>query len=702
MNTLLQDLRYAVRQLFRSPGFTLVAVLTLALGIGANTAIFSAVSRVVLNPFPFQGADRMVYAMQAHPKADMMTSPSADVAEAWMRNAHSFDGLEPLTYARFFLGGRSEPVILSGTRVSPTFLSFLGLTPALGRMFTPEEAKPGGPHVVLLSYESWRRDFGGSRDVLGKSIRLNDALYTVIGVMPQRLAVFVNSDVWVPFRLRAQLDSLPQWFSLLGRIKPGVTREQATRELTAIADRVPQKYSAGWPARLVSLRDGQNGDLRQMLLVLFGAVGLVLLIACANVAQLLLARGAARERELAVRLSLGAGRGRLIRQLLVESVILSLCGGALGLLLAWWGVDALSALRPESLSDLAHVEMDGRVVLFGVGLSLATGILFGIFPALRATDLRLTGALKSGTAGSGSAVGTRRFRSGLVAVETALSVVLLVGAGLLVRSLFQMQRAEIGFRPEGLLTVDVSLPSAHYSNRSAQIAFSRELVARARALPGVAAATRATSVPPAGGYTPFADVEVDGAPPVDAPPSGVGYNSVQPDYFRILGIRILEGRSFTEQEDRTDANVVVLSEGLAQRIAPGGSAVGLRLRTNPTAEWQTVVGVVDDVYAMARSGEMRHLQYYTPYGDGPEIPGIADPGRLIVQARGDDAAALAPMLRQMVHSMDPDVVVREVATVESLLGKTLAAPRFDALLLTLFAGLALLLAAVGLFGVLSY
>ncbi|HEX6966671.1 MAG TPA: ABC transporter permease [Gemmatimonadaceae bacterium] len=706
MSLISRDVRFAVRALRRSPGFTFVAVLTLALGIGATTVIFSAVNRLLLEPLPFTGGDRLVYVWRQNPNASFMVWPSAAVTDAWMHDAHSFDGIQPNRGELFQMDRPEGPIRVRGTQVLPGFLAFLGLTPALGRMFSPDEARPGAAQVVLLGYDFWHREFGGRPDILGRTIKLDDALYTVIGVMPKRLALFEDADVWNPLTLVGS-DTAVMGYGVLARLRPGFTPEQAQRELDAIAARVPDKVFGDWKTRVLPPQHFLGGTLQSALPILLGAVGFVLLIACANVALLLLARGAAREREIAIRLSLGAGRRRVARQMLVESACIAVAGGALGLLLAWWGVHALTELRPASLSDLAHIGIDAHVLLFALILVMGTAIVSGVLPALRATDVSLGAALKSGTPGSGGAAGSGRVRSVLVAGEMMLSVVLLVGAGLLVRSLIERQRADLGFAAGGLITARMTLPKGHYSSTANRIAFADELLARARSLPGVTGATFAMSAPPQYGVMGLGDMEVEGRGPLGpTAPRTIAIDMVSPDYFGVVGIPVLGGRTFGDAENRIGAQVVVISKGMADRLFPGENAVGKRVRSiakgPKPAQWMTVIGVVGDVAAMGISGERRHLQWYQPFGQGPELPGAPpDPGTLIVRTSGD-AAALAPLLRGLVHSIDPNVPAPELATVASHYSELLAAPRFNTILLGLFAALALVLAAVGLFGVLSY
>ena len=705
VDTLFQDLRYAVRALRLRPGFTLVAVLTLGLGLGASTVMFSAVNRVLLDPLPFRAGDRIVYARLHEPVAGESVDPSAALARAWLREARSLETIEAVARRRGLLHGPDATHVISRSETTPGFLAFLGLAPVLGRMFTA-----GDDAVVLLGHGLWRREFGGSRDVLGQTIELDDGVHTIIGVMPQRLDVFEPSDVWLPLRLNAASDTMPRLVGVVGRLRPGVTREAAARELEEIAARTAQPpmlaFLSNLTPRIERPQDAVDDDVHAALLVLFAAVGLVLLIACANVAQLLLARGAGRGRELAIRAALGAGRRRLIRQLLVESVLLALGGGALGLLLTWWGVDALARLRPQTFGDLGRLGIDARVLAFGLALSTGSGVLFGLFPALAATDLRIADTLRGGWTVHGPASGPRgrsRARPALIAAEMALSVLLLVGAGLLVRSLLEMQRAESGFhRPEELLVVRTALPIVGSvpdpSALAPYMTFGDEVLARVRALPGVEGATWSANAPP---FYSLANgrLEVDGSDASGAAHGMITLEGVGAEHFTVLGIPLVEGRTFTEQEVRSGARVVVIDSRLAQRLAPGRSALGLRLRFGEEP-WRTVVGVARHVPVSAAMPE--HSQVYEPRAAGfATSDGLWEPGVLIVRARGD-AASLAPLVREAIREVDEDVSVREATTLDSILATTLSGRRFNTRLLTLFAIVALALSAIGLFGVVSY
>ncbi len=716
MPDLIRDARLALRSFGRSPLFTATAVVTLALGIGATTAIFSAVNRILLHPLPFRGGDRLVYVWRQNPNASFMVTPSAGVVAEWLHGTRStLEGIQPLDKQPLDLesGGETRRIVAEDVR--PSFLSFLGVAPALGRGFAADEARPGGAAVVMLGHAFWMSRFGGRKDVLGRTIRLDGVPAVVVGVMPARLALFEEADVWRPLRLAAADTASFQGYQVLARLRPGATPEAAGRELDALAARVPAGPFSGWKTRLLRPQHFLDDTLQRGLPILFGAVAFVLLLACANVGLLLLARGAGRRREIGIRLALGAGRRRIARQLVVEAMCLAGAGGALGLVLAWWGVRALSALRPESLPELEHIGMDGHVIVAALLLAVLAALLAGAFPALRASDVAPADALRAGARAGGGGSGSGRGRSAIVAFEMMLSIVLLVSAGLLVRSLIARQRADLGFRAEGLLTVRTTLPKAGDAGAVDAAAFDATLLARVRGLPGITGATIATGAPPQYGVMGLGGWESAGEGALgERAPRQVAVDMVRPDFFRVLGIPLVAGRTFTEAEDEAGASVAVISRGLATRLFPGESALGRRLRSGAPAagpgggrssaprSWVTVIGVARDVAGNGIAGDARHLQWYSPYGKGPRLPGAPPLAGLLIVRTSGRAAALAPLIRGIVRSIDPHIPAPEIATVPSKFAERLAGPRFETVLLGLFAALALALAAIALFGVLSY
>jgi predicted permease len=702
MDAITMHLRRALRSLARSPGFTLVAVLTLALGIGANTALFSAVDSLLLHPLPFPGGERMVQVWQTNPKGGMSTSPMTEVTEAW-KGAHSFEGAEPFSGRRVLLRKGEGTEYGSAMLVTPSFLSFLGERPALGRGFSAEEAKAGGPRVAMLSYGVWKDRYGGDPAVLGRTIPIDGKPYTVVGVMPPsvtELGLSGRTDVWLPLRDDEREDGGVPTTNLWARLRPGVGAAAAEGELNDIRSRLTESvpFFEGWKAKLRRPQDFLEGSLATALRVLLGAVGLVLLVACANVAGLLLARGTERRREMAIRSALGAGRGALIRQLLTESVVLSLLGGALGVLLARWGVAAVGGLRPESLAALDHVGVDRRALLFTLAVSVATGLLFGLVPALRASSVRPGEELKAGGHGSIGRAGGGRLRAALVAGEVALSVVLLIGAGLLIRTLSGLAHVDPGFRTEGLVVARLELPTERYREAAAFDALARAIRERAEALPGVTDAVLTGEIPLHYGAQ-IGDLQVEGrSAPAELQGTVRALGRVPSGYFAVTGVPLVSGREFSDAERSWDDHVVVLGEHLARQLAPDGRAVGLRIRFSDDGPWSTVIGVASDVAANGLRQLNTPQQLYVPYSG---VNAMGGQTWLAVRTTGDPARTAA-LLRSLAHSVDAEIPVPEVTTGEGLVREELREPRFYGLLLGGFATLALLLAAVGLFGVLSF
>ncbi|HEY2798028.1 MAG TPA: ABC transporter permease [Thermoanaerobaculia bacterium] len=727
MTSLLQDLRYAVRSFAKSPGFTAVALATLALGIGANTAIFSVVNAVILKPLPFRNPGELVRVT-----ADYSHQGVADIGLSGLElfdyrdRAGVFEeisGLFPID-ANITGGDRPERAEVLLTDVN--YFTMLGARPQLGRFFEKSDYAPGIAEVAVISDGWWRRHYGADPAVLGKKLRLDDDLYTIIGVAspafrhPGR-SIETDVEVWAPSGWSASpFPSKPSRTSYflqgaLGRLKPGITPRRAQERLDALAAQLRREYANdypardGWTPRVHPLQEDLVGNVRPALLVLLAAVGFVLLIACANVANLLLARASGRRREISIRAALGAGRSRLVRQLLTESVALSLVAGLLGVALAAWGVDALVRLSPRSLPRLLEVGVDLRVLLFTLSASLLTGLLFGLVPALHAAKDGLVDPLKESARGSGGP-GGRRLRAALIVAEFALSLVLLVGAGLLVRTLWRLQGVDPGFDPKDLTMASLWLAqpnipeNGRYYEDAAQIGLYRKILDRLRDVPGIRAAAAATRVP--FGVRSGGRFLIEGRDPENGGAGGGDLSSTSTEYFRVVGIALRSGRLFTDHDDENAEPVAVVSESLARKYFPAGDAIGHRLqvpnRTGPgsrpnlqTAPWMRIVGIVGDVKTQALDLD-----------DRPELyrPLLQAPFRtLTLVARGSlTSQETAAAIEREVRAIDSEVPIYAVRTMEEAMAKTVAERRFAMRLLGLFAVVALLLSAIGLSGVMAY
>jgi predicted permease len=701
---MLQDLKYACRELLKNRWFTCVTVLTLALGIGANTAIFGVVNRLLLNPLPYPDADRIAL-LHLGNEQQMTFAVDRFLARLWREEARTLDGMEGYQLRGDALAfDESGARVLPAMAITPGFPAFLGVAPVLGRGFTVDDGAPGAPAVVLLSYDMWQREYGGADDVLGRAIRLDDAFYTIIGVLPARWDAFrplrLGPDVWFPLSLDAAFDSTPgnRSVELFGRLRPGVPVDAVRAELNALVARSLEEA----PERRLPLPDAVAridpasnllfaASTRDAVLLLFGAVGLMLLVACSNVANLLLARGASRTRELALRSALGASSWRLVRALFAECLVLALAAGAAGLMVGRLTLGMLVRLRPN-LPALVDVQLDVDVLAFTFGVSALTALLFGLAPALQLASQNVGGALRHGASGVVRGGGVR-LRKLFVTVQMALSVILLVGAGLLVRSVAYLYQVDAGYDTSHLFSVQLSLPRAKYQTPTSRELVAEDLLERVRLLPGVAAATRAHQAPPY--YSGWAGpIEVRGAEPIAGDPrAGVPVNNVPPEYFNVLGMPLREGRTFTV-DDVGSGQAVIVSRAAAQRFWPEGNAIGAEIKLE---NWATVVGVVDDVIV---GGPMqpKNAQFYFPYH--PDRVPVTGP-TLIVRAAEDPGTAIAAV-RAATQALDPEVALRNVRVTEAELSSSIEGPRFNMALFTAFAVIALALAVVGLAAVIGY
>ena len=696
----LQDISYGIRQLRRRPVLAVTMILTLAAGIGANTAIFSVVRAVLLQPLPYGEPDRLMKVWGHHPEIGTETASYPDFVD-WREQATRFEDLVAVSGRSFNLVGDGEPVRLLGTRVSKGFFRLLRAPIPRGRSFLPQEDQPGAEKVVILSDGLWRDRFGGDRAVLGGSLQLDGTSYTVVGIAAPDFRFPSTTQLWTPLALDVrQTGRRSDFLHVFGRLAPGATRAEAQAEMDTLTRQLQQAYpdtNANWGSLIVPLHQEVVQDVGPPLLILQVAVALVLLIACANVASLLLARAIERHREMAIRAALGAGRWRLIRQALAESMVIALLGGAAGLLVAFWGIDLLLAIAPDGVPRLAGVGVDGGVLVFTLALSLVAGMLFGMAPALR-TSAEVPQSSLSERGQAGSSFTRTRARSALVVAEIALSLVLLIAAGLTIRSFNRMLDVDPGFRLDRLLTVRLSLPGARYADDTQVAGFYDRLVSRIRSVPGVAAAAMTSAVPLAGGG-PWWSIGIDGRPdPAAGTVQDANIRMVDGDYFRALGIELVRGRSLTRR-DRAEAPLaVVINETLARRYWPDTDPIGERLAfdgTDGEPNWREIVGVVSDVrHGGLDQDEVRAL--YVPHAQYPTRT-----MSLLVRAIGEPLDLVA-VVRSQVSAEDPDQPIYAVSTMADRLDESLAPRRFATLLLVVFAAVALIMAAVGLGGVISY
>ena len=705
MDTFLNDIRYAVRNLLKRPAFTLVAAITLALGIGANTAIFSSVYALLLKPLPFHDLDRVVTVWDSYPSKGVVRN---EVSMAnyldWKAQNQSFEQLALYSWWSTNLTGLESPERIQGMTVTANFFDALGVKPIMGRNFTNEENEPGKDNVVVITHNLWQRRFGGEPNIVGKTITLDSVASTIIGVLPEQFAYPANAELYAPIKVSAKLAANRQFNSyyVVGRLKPGVAIPSAQADVDNITARLEQQYpqtNTGSRATVFAIVADTVRKYETGLWIGMAAVAFVLLIACANVANLMLARASGRQREIALRAALGASRWRIIRQLLVESSMIALVGGALGVLVAVWGIDALRAANPGDAAKFApgwhQLGINPTVLIFTIALSLLSGLLFGLAPALQVSKPNLNSALKEG--GRQSSGHSHWLRSSLVVAEVALSLVLLVGAGLFFRSFVTLFKTDPGFNPENVLTMGLILPASKYKDEPQRVAFYNDLVQRVKATPGVQSAA-AVNFLPLGGSNASDTFLVEGMPEPAPGNENIGrYRVCTPDYFTTMQIPIVKGRAFTDQDKNGALPVVIVNETLARKHWPGQDAIGKRIRLQApldVAPWMEVVGVIKDV-KHELTLEVTP-EYYMPYEQDVWR------GMVVVARTSVDPASVAGSIRDKVWAIDKDQPVFDVRTMQEVRSLSVGLQQFNSVMIGVFATVALVLASIGIYGVMAF
>jgi predicted permease len=705
METFWQDLRYAARMLKKSPVFTTIAVLSLALGIGANTAIFSVVNSLLLRPLPYPDADRIVDVWHTPPQESFPGMDRFSVSPGnyldWKSQSESFEHMAAYQGSGFSLSRGDTPMPVIGTLVSSDFFSVLRSPASQGRTFSPEEEQVGHNQVVVLSHGLWQRAFGADQNLIGQTLTLDSQKFTVIGIMPAGFQFPEETELWVPLawdEKERQLREIHD-YGVIARLKPEASLEKAQAEMSTISSRLEEQYpeaNKGWGAVVIPLQEDLIGDIRPALLVLFSAVGFVLLIACANVANLMLARGANRQKEIAIRIALGATRGRIVRQLLSETVLLAVAGGLLGLLLAGWGSELLVRLSSGSLPNSGEIGMDRWAFGFTLLISLSAGIVAGIAPAFQLSASNTSETLKQGTGRTGGSSAKQRTRKALVISEVALSLLLLIGAGLMIRSFWKLQQVNPGFDTRNILAMSLGLPTTKYPEAHQHVAFFDRVLEEVRAIPGVESAGATTTLPLSGGGS-TQPLTIEGRATqlvAEQPTAKVRY--ISPDYFGAMGIPLRQGRFFSDQDRQDGVQVVIISEAMARQFWPGEDPIGKRL--TPSFHLQQgpreVVGVVGDVKA-GLDADLAPVMYMS-YRQAPR------PYMTIVARTASDPQSFTQTISKAIYTVDQEQALWNVRTMQQVLTSSVSGRRFNMTLLITFAGLALVLAAVGVYGVMNY
>jgi predicted permease len=711
--SLMQDIRYGMRMLVKNPGFTAIAILTLALGIGANTAIFSVVNSVLLRPLPFPEPERLATIWGTHSKLNETQRALSypDIADLQSQNT-AFENVATYDESSVTLTGSGEPLHLGAARVNANLFTLLRVSPILGRTFAPGEDRAGS-YVTILSHSLWQSQFHGDPTVIGRSVAIDGRSYTIVGVMPPGFAFPISSEppkLWTTYSglatpLNGEKPGTEErgshFLGAIARLKPGMTMAQASQDAEMVGQRLAKQYSD--TNKYLGLRaepalDALVGDVRPQLYILLGAVALVLLIGCANVANLLLARATGRQREIAIRAAMGAGRGRIVRQLLIESGMLSIAGGICGLVVALWGTEFFARLAGDQIPRLAGASLDGRVLAFTLIASIGTGIVFGIAPALQLSRLELTETLKESSRGAGHSSRQNRLRSLLVAAEMTLAVILLTGAGLLIKSLSKLENVNPGFNPHGVISYVVDLPDARYPKSGQQEAFFRQLFERVRAIPGVESASGTIPLPLSDDAI-RTSYQIEGRPVAGSDEPHTHFRAIGLDYFRTMEIPFLQGRDFNANDRGENASVVIVNKEFVAQAFPGENPIGKRIKPGVGSDgkepWREIVGVVGDVKHQALN------RADTPECYAPEDQ-VGFGSMYGVVRTSLPPASLISAIREQVKALDKDVPIYRVKSMDDYVAESVALPRLDSTLLGIFAGLALVLAVVGIYGVMSY